>query len=291
MADELKRQRGTKKAVVTRFIGSIDRFIAEKKIPKVQEYYDKLMNAFENFADQHEKYHEMIENEDEVEASDKYFLEFQKEYIAALARAQEFVDGTKDKKPEPDMTPAVPGMLSPSDVLHLVNLPKVQLEVYDGDPLQYNNFMTTFEEHVGSSSVDERMKLTRLIQYTSGKAKEAIRSCALISGSGGYKKAKEILQKRFGDQHIITDAIIRSIRNGRPVKTASDLQVLSDELTNCLATLCSMKRLSEVDTQTSIIDISNRLQPYLRNRWRRKALEVKRETESYPGFKDFVEFI
>lgn len=291
MADELKRQRGTKKAVVTRFIGSIDRFIAEKKIPKVQEYYDKLMNAFENFADQHEKYHEMIENEDEVEASDKYFLEFQKEYIAALARAQEFVDGTKDKKPEPDMTPAVPGMLSPSDVLHLVNLPKVQLEVYDGDPLQYNNFMTTFEEHVGSSSVDERMKLTRLIQYTSGKAKEAIRSCALISGSEGYKKAKEILQKRFGDQHIITDAIIRSIRNGRPVKTASDLQVLSDELTNCLATLCSMKRLSEVDTQTSIIDISNRLQPYLRNRWRRKALEVKRETESYPGFKDFVEFI
>ena len=286
MDGDLKRQRGAKKAAVTRIIGSIDRFIAEKKTPKVKESYDKLMEAFDKFAELHERYHETIETDEEVEESDKYFLDYQKIYIDALTRAQDFV-GEKDNniKPDPEVKP------SSVDVLNLVNLPKVELDIFDGDPMQYHNFMAIFDEHVGNTPVNDSMKLTRLLQYTSGDAKKAIRPCVHISGSGGYAKAREILEKRCGDRHIITDAVIKSLRNGQPVKSASDLQQLSDELVNCCTTLKSMERMSEIDTQTSIVDISNRLQPYIRNRWRRRALEAKRDTNEYPGFEEFVKFV
>ena len=236
MDEDLKRQRGAKKAAVTRIIGSIDRFIAEKKTPKVKESYDKLMEAFDKFAELHERYHETIETDEEVEESDKYFLDYQKIYIDALTRAQDFV-GEKDNniKPDPEVKP------SSVDVLNLVNLPKVELDIFDGDPMQYHNFMAIFDEHVGNTPVNDSMKLTRLLQYTSGDAKKAIRPCVHISGSGGYAKAREILEKRCGDRHIITDAVIKSLRNGQPVKSASDLQQLSDELINCCTTSKSMK--------------------------------------------------
>ena len=55
------------------------------------------------------------------------------------------------------------------------NMPKVELETYDDDPLKYHDTETR----------DGKVKLTRLLQYRWGKAKEAIHSCSLIGGEEG----------------------------------------------------------------------------------------------------------
>ena len=52
-----------------------------------------------------------------------------------------------------------------------------------------------------------------------------------------------------------------------------------------------MKRYHEVDTQQTIIDVANRLQPYIRTRWKKKALEIKRSKDEYPSFHDLVLFV
>ena len=83
MKEDLKRQRGVKKAT-TRIIGSIDRFIAEKKPPKVKESYDKLMETFDKFAELHEKYHETIENDEKVEERGKNFLRLSEDICRCL---------------------------------------------------------------------------------------------------------------------------------------------------------------------------------------------------------------
>ena len=170
-------------------------------------------------------------------------------------------------------------------------MPKVELEPYDGDSLKYHSFFAVFDENVEKICSSGSAKLTRLLQYTVGDAKEAIRACSLIGGEDGYEKARAILQKRYGNDHIISNKLITTLRKGPFVKTAEDLQKLSDELVTGQSILTRMEKLSEMDTQTSILDIVNRLQPYLRAKWRTFAMEKKRQCDGYPQFRDFVEFI
>ena len=72
---------------------------------------------------------------------------------------------------------------------------------------------------------------------------------------------------------------------------ADDLQQLADELSMAVTALEQLGKLSELNTQQSMIDILHRCQPYTRNRWRNKALESKRQNDDYPNLRDFAVFI
>ena len=45
---------------------------------------------------------------------------------------------------------------------------------------KYQSFITVFNDSVDSQSINDRMKLTRLLWYTFGAAKSTIHNCALI---------------------------------------------------------------------------------------------------------------
>ena len=152
-------------------------------------------------------------------------------------------------------------------------------------------FSATFEEVIGRKMIDATMKLNRLIQHTTGKAHDAIFHCAVTGGESGYKEALDILKVRFGNNYLISDKVIQNLRKGAPVKSAEDLLQLSDELKNGLSILKNLDKLNEIDTQISIVQIVERLQPYLRNRWRRDAMESKRVKGRYPSFDELVEFV
>jgi hypothetical protein len=297
MADQDKLQRSRMKAVVTRHANSLNRFIAEESKLQVQEFVIKLKDAFNNFEHSHLKYHDAlsIEQDDLIEESDKYFFEVQNMYIQALNSAKDFLrnsDVLEDSKSLVTKSSDDKGEnVSQSDLIRIMNLPKVKLEVFDGDPLKYHSFFALFDENVDSLSVDNKSKLTRLIQYTSGKALESIRSCMLIDGDEGYANARKTLLERFGNHHLISDTVIKSLKNGKPIRSSFELQQFSDEIRNHYATLVNMKKIHEIDTQSSIIDVVYRLQPYLQNRWKREAMEFKRENNSYPDFERLVEFI
>ena len=116
------------------------------------------------------------------------------------------------------------------ELMAIMNLPKVELETYNGDPMQYHTFIAAFEENVDKVIRDSQIKLTRLLQYTTGDAKSAIRTCALIGGDKGYEQARTILQKRFGNNHLVADHIIDHLLSKSPIKTAKEVQQLADDL-------------------------------------------------------------
>ena len=70
-------------------------------------------------------------------------------------------------------------------MLHLIcyanfsdcNQPDVDIETFDGDVLNYHYFIALFREVVESEVDSPREKLTRLIKYTSGDARELIKHC------------------------------------------------------------------------------------------------------------------
>ena len=76
-------------------------------------------------------------------------------------------------------------------------LPKKELPVFDGDPLDYWNFIKSFENSIVSNAACESEKLMYLLQYTSGVAKETIKCCLVMDSSLGYRKARELLEERF----------------------------------------------------------------------------------------------
>ena len=54
--------------------------------------------------------------------------------------------------------------------------PQVALEPFDGNPLEYKYFMSMFRESVKKKIEDPKGKLIRLIEYTTGEAKDLIKN-------------------------------------------------------------------------------------------------------------------
>jgi len=72
-------------------------------------------------------------------------------------------------------------------------LPKAEIMSCDGNPLNYYLFMKTFKNSVEKCTEDDSIRLQLLIQYCTGKAKETIKCCGMMSGKDGYSKAKKLL--------------------------------------------------------------------------------------------------
>jgi len=289
MADieESKVQRRQRKGVVTRHVNSIARYIAEEETADVKSTIEKVKEAFKNFTSAHTRYHNFLTDEKDIEDSDNYFYEVQNDYIKCLKTAKAWL---KEAQGIPaDVKNAE--VFNRNSTIELLSLPKVELVKYDGDPLTYHSFMATFDEAVDNLNVSNKTKLTRLLQYTTGRAYEAIRSCVLVEGDRGYIQARKLLLDRFGNEHLVTERIIQGLLNGKPVKSSEDMLRLSDELANSQITLSQMRRLHEVECQASIVKIAERLQGPVKGRWRRKALEIKAENDRYPLFEEFAKFV
>ena len=63
------------------------------------------------------------------------------------------------------------------NLLKQKSAPDVDLNVFDGNPLEYNNFMTLLHELVEKRTDDPRGRLTRLIRYTKDDPKDMIQHC------------------------------------------------------------------------------------------------------------------
>lgn len=89
-------------------------------------------------------------------------------------------------------------------------MPKVELEVYDGNPLLYHHFISAFDSNIDKICDNGDSKLARLVQYTSGPPREAIRSCQVVGGDDGYQLARKILSDRFGNAHLVSTRMINN---------------------------------------------------------------------------------
>ena len=131
--------------------------------------------------------------------------------------------------------------------------------MFNGDPLDYPSFMAIFDETIATKVSDNQIKLSRLLQYTSGSAYSAIKNCSLIGGNEGYAKAREILQTRFGNEFLVSERIIKNLKQNDKIRNCNDLQQLADDLTMAQAALSKLNKLHVVDNQQTILDVPNSL--------------------------------
>jgi hypothetical protein len=89
------------------------------------------------------------------------------------------------------------GQQQQQQLVDAIQLPKTELQTFDGNPLQYWSFIRSFENCVERQSVDSNAKLTRLIQYCTGKARTVIQRCSVIVPEVSYVKAKATSQGKI----------------------------------------------------------------------------------------------
>ena len=229
----------------------------------------KFKVAFEEFANCHDEYQETLEDDEDKLDSEEYYQEVDKSYLDVLSEIRDYADDART----PD------AVSSSVKLAQALTLPRVDIEVFDGNPTMFHSFITLFDECVDKVTDNVQTKLTRLFQFTTRDAKEAIRSCGIVGGENGYLQARSILKRRFGNDHLMSTRLTQNLRIGRPIRSPIEIQKLADELANAQMILLPMKQLHEVDTQCTIMDIVSRLPRYGHDKWVQRAnLDYRRKT-------------
>ena len=83
-------------------------------------------------------------------------------------------------------------------LLQALKMPKRELLTFDGNNLNYWQFVNNFEGNIAKGVPVAESQLTYLFQHCTGKANEAINNCCIIyPPEHGYKKAQVILYRRY----------------------------------------------------------------------------------------------
>ena len=233
-----KTIRGSRKANLTKDNGAPKRYMAEQYNTGVLTQLDKLKVGclFNIFEEAHATHHRTLADESDIQTSAEYYSSADGTYIEEESNAHKW------------LSPIVPVPTSHEPVFNS--------QTTTGDSLTYKKSMVIFDEVVDSKPVDGHMKLTRVLQFTSGDAKNAIRHCALIGGSRGYEQGRHILSSRFGNESVISHSIIDNLKICMPVSSAAELQQLADDLTVGIETVIELNMSSEIDSQCCNISCS-----------------------------------
>ena len=168
----------------------------------------------------------------------------------------------------PELIPVQPGynFEVQQKMIDILSMPKTSLKQFDGNPIEFWSFMHCFDSVVGSTTVNDDVKLNRLLENCIGRAARVIQCCTFMNATEGYYKARELLASRFGNEYQISEAWIKK-------------------------TLRAMKMIGEIDTRLRMVKIVNRLPLYIQGRWRQNAVKCLEMSGRYSNITSFVDFL
>lgn len=172
-------------------------------------------------------------------------------------------------------------------------LPEKKVTVFTGDPLNYRSFIRAFEQAIEQKTDSEQDKLYYLQQFTAGEPQQLVRSCEHMPAHKGFKKAKELLQKHYGDELVIGSAYIDKALKWPPIKAEDGkaLQTYALFLTGCCNTMQDVELMEEMDNPTNMRMVVSKLPYKMRESWRNEAFKIKEKRGIRARFADLVAFI
>jgi hypothetical protein len=182
--------------------------------------------------------------------------------------------------------------LSTSVIERQQELPKREIQHFDGDPKHYWSFMRAFQNTIESRTNDDEARLSYLIQYCDGPTKAHIQHCTVLDPSEGYLLAKEILRKRFGQNYMVARAFIDDLLCG-PFIVEGDsksLMELAQKLMVCDVTLKQLSYASDLNSRTTIQALVAKLPSRLRFKWAKVVANI-RKLNREPEITDLASFI
>ncbi|KAL9952798.1 hypothetical protein ACROYT_G040106 [Oculina patagonica] len=156
-------------------------------------------------------------------------------------------------------------------------LPKPELNKLNGNPLEFFSFIRSFDNNIEKNSTDEGEKMTFLLQYCTGAARDAIKSCVTMDPALGYQEARKLLKDRFDHPFKIATAHLNQVTRGPPVKPNDQkgLLAFADQLKDCQNVLDSIGYLDEINSADNLRSIIDRLPFHLKTKWLEVADSIR----------------
>ena len=171
------------------------------------------------------------------------------------------------------------------------SLPPIQFQRFSGTPAEFPLFKQRFKRIVMSrEDMDDDSKMTRLLQFLDGKAKQAVSGLETVPG--GVHQALQILENRYGRPCVIVGSVVTNLVKGPPIISSDKvaLRKFADCATRALATLKSMNWLSQIN-QGNIVSMTERLPKPLQDKFAALAYDLETKGQHFPTLADFVGFV
>ena len=285
---DLMNARSACKEELSKSYGDLDVLVAEDDFDEIITQREWMKTLYVKFRDSHVEYHETLQEESVINTSDAFFRDIQTLYVKKQNAAKAALN---DMGRQYQMRQDVHNEQSIKSLGHLINLPPLELKKFSGEPDDFEDFITTFNEVIGNVVTDPASKLLRLKSQVTGVASDSIKMCRLDDGEDAYARAVKILYERFGSPYIVCNSVIERLKYGPDVRSPAELRTFSDELANAEITLKKNSMFTEIDTQRNIIEICLRLESSIRYEWRNRVMKTKQSTGVYLNFSGFVTFI
>ena len=173
-------------------------------------------------------------------------------------------------------------------------MPHREITKFNGDVTAYHTFILAFESIIGSQSVEDGEKLHYLEQYTSGRPNEIVRSCLYMDSDRGYREARKLLEKRYGDPHLVGTAYVEKVLNWKEIgkDDVKGLDEFAVMLTSCRNAVSRVPYgVSELQNPKTMRKIISKLPVHLQDRWRRVVDDIQRKGNRTVSFDDLVAYI
>ena len=142
-----------------------------------------------------------------------------------------------------------------------LTLPQLTIKAFKGDPIEYCDFIRSFEHLVEEKAPSPSTRAYYLIQYTSGPPQDLMKSCLSMNAEQAYTEARKLLKERYGQKYRTAAAHVQTLTEGPTIKSERGNAVLqfSIQLTSCTNTLNEIGSLEKLDHPDNLRKVINRL--------------------------------
>ncbi|KAL7872550.1 hypothetical protein SRHO_G00075330 [Serrasalmus rhombeus] len=179
------------------------------------------------------------------------------------------------------------------DSVALNRLPVPEPFVFNGDPIQFMEWKSSFQFLIDKRCISSAEKLFYLKKYVGGPARKALDGTFYRNDNVAFQDAWSKLNQRYGQPFTIQRAFRTKLANWSKIqpKDALGLRDLSDFLISCQEAMPYVKGLEILNDCEENQKIVQKLPDWIVSRWNRQVTQALIEKQEFPSFKDFTAFV
>lgn len=156
-----------------------------------------------------------------------------------------------------------------------IALPEPEVRKFKGDPLEFKTFLMAFDARVQSRVTNSADRLYYLDQHLIGEPKELISGCLHIEPDEGYKEARRLLQREYGDPYKVSTAYMKRLTEWPPLKydDGPALKSLYIFLSKCNCAMKTISHLAVLNHPPNMQAVVQKLPFALQTKWCEKRSE------------------
>ena len=174
-----------------------------------------------------------------------------------------------------------------------LHLPTLEFSTFKGNNEHYPSFMRAFQTNIASRLSNEEEKLHYLLQYTADKPRDIVSTCLYLPPEQGYKEAKRLLDRRYGNFAQMAVSLVGTILE-YPIIKSEDVEGLDSFAIHLRGSLNALKSLphgaGSVDVKT-IRALVDKVPYHMKEKWRRVVDGIEQTSFRQATFEDFVDFV